>query len=153
MKMSDKYAIEGTENFASALSAIIQITNVTTKRAFLYDIMIGAEGTMADEVGTYALERFSVAPTDTTVVPRPLDPDIGQASLHTDCGENGGTSGTITANTEIFSIGVHFRAAFRWVSIPGGEVIAGLTSNNGIVLRVKAPTTTPVTNATIHFWD
>lgn len=151
--MSDKFAIEGIEAFATGLSAILQITNVTTKRAFIYDIIVGAEGTMQDEVGTYALERFTVAPTDTTVTPRELDPDIGLSSLHSDCGENGGTTGTITANTEILNIGVHFRAAFRWVAIPGGEIIAGLTSGNGIVMRAKAPTTTPDTHCTIHFWE
>ncbi len=152
--MSDKYAIEGTENLASGTaSAILQITNVTTKRAFLYDLAIGAEGTMADEVGTYDVSRFTVAPTDTTVTPRALDPDVGVASLHTDCGENGGTTGTITVNTEMLSIGIHFRAAFRWVAIPGGELIAGATASNGIVVRASAPSTTPLTHATIHFWE
>lgn len=151
--MSDKYAINGSENFASPREAVLQITNVTTKRAFMYDMMFAAEGTMADEVGTYLLNRFSTAPTDTTVVPEPLDPDVGQAALHLDCGQNGGSTGTQIAASEMMNIGVHFRAAFRWVAIPGGEIICGLTSGNGIWVRASAPTTTPLTNVVMHFWE
>ena len=151
--MADKYAIEGTENMASGTPvAILQMTNVTTHRGLIYDFVIGAEGTMADEVGTYDVSRFTVAPTDTTVTPRALDPG-SPAALHSDGGENGGTTGTTTANTEVFNQGIHFRAAFRWVSVPGGEIVLSAVSANGVVWRVSAPTSTPITHVSAHFED
>lgn len=149
--MGDRYAIEGLENAASGTPvAVLQATNDTTIRGRIYDVMMSAEGTMADEIGTWDISRFTGAPTDTTVIPRPLDP-AAPAALHSDCGENGGTTGTITADSEMFSQGIHLRAAFRWVAVPGGELVLSAASAEGIVVRMSAPAFTGSVHSTVHF--
>ena len=148
--MGDRYAIEGQENAAASASAILQITNATTLRGKIYDFSVSASGAMEDDTVQYDVLRFTVAPTDTTVTPRALDP-AAPAAVHSDCGENGGTSGTITANTEVFNQGIHVRAAYRWVAVPGGEIVLSAVAANGVVWRALASSYTGTVEATAHF--
>lgn len=148
--MSEKYAISGENNHSSSLLDLVQITNVTTRRARIYDIVLGTEGTMADEVATWVLDRFTTAPTDTTATPRALD-FSAPASAYTDCGENATVASVRSADTELLEIPLHFRAAFRWVAVPGGEIMMEVTATDGIAILATAPTTTPLARATMHF--
>lgn len=148
--MSEKYAIVGDNNHSSANLDVVQMTNVTTRRARIYDIVFGTQGTMADEVATWTLDRFTTAPTDTTITPRAID-FSAPPSAYTDCGSNATVAGVQSADTELMIINLHFRAAFRWVAIPGGEIMMEVTATDGISLFSLAPTTTPLCNATMHF--
>lgn len=149
--MGDRYAVIGTENLATGTPvAILQITGDAGNRARIYDFLISAEGTMGDEVATYDVSRFTVAPTDTLRTPRALDP-ASPSAVHSDCGENGGTTGTITADSEMFEQGIHLRAAFRWVAVPGGELVMNLTAAHGILWRAAAPSSSSLVRVTAHF--
>ena len=148
--MGDRYAIEGQENAAASASAILQITNATTLRGYVYDFIISGSGAMEDDTCQYTIERFTVAPTDTLVTPRALDPGA-PAAVHSDCGENGGTTGTVTAGSELFNQGVHVRAAFRWVANPGGALVLIAVAANGLVWRVSASSYVGTVEATAHF--
>lgn len=148
--MTEKYSVEGENNHSSSNLDVVQMTNVSTRRARIYDIMFGTQGTMADEVATWTLDRFTTAPTDTTVTPRALD-FSAPASAYTDSGSNATVAGVQAGNTELIIQNLHFRAAFRWVAIPGGEIMMEVTATDGISLFSSAPTTTPLANATWHF--
>ncbi len=148
--MSEKYAIVGENNHSSALLDVLQLTNVTTRRARIYEIEVGTEGVMADEVATWVFDRFTTAPTDTTITPRALD-FSAPASAYTDCGSNATVASIRSADTELWKLPVHFRAAFRWIGVPGGEFIMEVTATDGLALLASAPTTTPLARATIHF--
>jgi len=142
--MSDIYTIEGEEALGSALQSILQITNVTTARARIRDFNIGAAAVSGDFAGEYGIERFTVAPTDTTVTPRPVDPGA-PAAIHSDCGENGGTTGTFAGDTEIWRGRVHFRAAYRWVAYDElAELVVSAVSANGVAWRGLHATETPL---------
>ena len=148
--MSEKYAIEGENNHSSSLLDLVQITNVTTRRARIYDFVISTQGTMADEVATWVFDRFTTAPTDTTATPRALD-FTAPASAYTDCGTNATVASVRSADTELMVVNVHFRAAFRWVAVPGGEIMMEVTATDGVSILASAPSTTPLANAAIHF--
>lgn len=148
--MSEKYSILGTNNHSSANLDVVQITNVSTRRARIYDIVFGTSGTMADEVAIWTLDRFTTAPTDTTATPRALD-FSAPASAYTDCGVNATVAGVQAGSTELMVVPLHFRAAFRWVAVPGGEVMMEVTATDGISIFSLAPTTTPLGHATMHF--
>lgn len=146
--MADRYGVEGEETAGSA-NAVLQITGDTTVRGKIYDIQVSADGTMEDDTVLWDIKRFTVAPTDTTVTPRPLDP-ASPAAIISDCGENGGTTGTITTNSELIRLAVHVRATYRWVAVPGGELVI-IASTNGIVALATASSYAGLVQCNMHF--
>lgn len=148
--MSDKYAATGVEAAVSAsLQSCLQITGAATFRGKVYDFTISQSGTPEDSSVQWTLDRFSVAPTDTAVPEVPLDSAAPASAA--DAGEDGGTTGTITATTEMFDQDINERAAYRWVAAPGGEIIMP-ASTNGVLLRVASGAYTGTANATMH-WE
>jgi hypothetical protein len=52
----------------------------------------------------------------------------------------------------MLSVGLNQRATFRWVAVPGGELIVPATSDNWVGIECIGHGGTPNINATIH-WD
>jgi hypothetical protein len=128
--MAKKFAVSDatqTTNTTTAKTiAVVGTVTATLIRPALYDIIVGASGTPADNVLRYGVQRFSAAGTTTAKTAAPLDTgDV--ASL---------------ANQ---------RATFRWVAAPDGEIKGPATNANGLAVTSLSPAYTGATFATIHF--
>jgi len=144
------YAATGKEDVVTAaLTTALSIARGASRRAKLYDFTISAQGTPADNLLRWVLQRFNVAPTVTAVVPASLDP-ADPASITT-AGENASAEGTYTAATELFDQGINQRAAYRWIAAPDGELVIPDTAAAGIGIRVLSAAYTGIADATAHF--
>jgi hypothetical protein len=134
-------------------SLTLSLGNVTApaasmRRLRLYDVMIGQEGTVADNPTDYLFQRCTTTGTRTSVTPQPLDP--ADAACVATAGQNHTVEPTYTAGQVAIDVPLNQRAVFRWIAAPGCEVIVPATANNGI--GVQTPVSGLVlTTATIHF--
>lgn len=155
-----KYAITngstsgaGTQQATAAAytGALIGLTgaNASPRRVKIYDVLIGTNGTPADNFMEWDISRITVASTTTAATPQPLDP--ADATSLTTTTVNSSTFGTITANSNVFYVGINQRASYRWVAAPGGELVAPATSSAGFQLRTRSGSYTGTATGTIHF--
>lgn len=120
----------------------------TLKRGFLYDIMMGTNGTPADNYMEYDVIRVTggtstplaggVSSVSTNFALQTADA-AGCANV---VGINSSLETAFTALTEIFYIGVNQRASYRWVAAPGSELVwpaaSSATGNNGLAGRARS---------------
>jgi hypothetical protein len=131
-----KYAITGTQ--ASVSGSYKTVLSVfagsgTTRRGKVYDVLIGTNGTPADNYLQWDISRMTADGTGTAVTPQALDP--ADASANGSAKNNYSAEPTVTANSSLFNVGVNQRASYRWVAAPGSELVFPATSANGLVLR------------------
>lgn len=116
------------------------------RRGKLYDLLVGTNGTPADNYMEYDVRRITIG---STVAPQLAG---GVSSLSSnfslDLADNTGAATQIfinssvsgmantTFNTQVWYVGVNQRASYRWVAAPGSEIVwpanASGTGNNGI---------------------
>lgn len=144
------YAVTGQlAAVTSSYKTAARITGGTGGRTRIYDLLLGASSTPADNTLVWALMRHTVAPTDTAVTPTALDPaDVASRAA---AGENATIEGTVTAGSELLELPLHQRASYRWIASPGGELVIPATASNGISARAKSAAYTGAAETTIHF--
>ena len=127
----------------------ISSSSVTPRRLKIYDVLIGTNGTPADNFIEWDISRITAASTSTFLAAAPVDPaDAAALCLAT---VNSSTFGTITTGTNMFYVGVNQRASYRWVAAPGGELVSPATNGNGFQLRARSGGYTGTATGTIHF--
>ncbi len=147
--MGDRYSETGTEAAVSgSLQTVLGITGDANVRGRLYDFTISQSSTPEDSSVNWTVSRYTVAPTGTSVTPTPLDDGAPAAQLA--AVEDAGTTGTHTANTELFDQDINERAAYRWVAAPGGELVIPANAANGIAIRVTSGAYTGIADTTAH---
>jgi len=111
-------------------------TSPALKRFKVYDILVGTNGTPADNFVEWDVSRMTAAGTGTALTPNPLDPaDSATAIAGT---ANYTVEPTVTASSSVFYVGVNQRASYRWVAAPGSELVAPATNLAGFVLRARS---------------
>lgn len=136
-----------TTTYVGALLGISS-SSATPRRLKVYDVMIGTNGTPADNFIEWDISRITVASTATAVAAPPLDPaDAAALCLAT---VNSSTHGTISV-PNLFYLGMNQRASYRWVASPGGELVSPATSANGFQLRARSGGYTGTATGTFHF--
>jgi hypothetical protein len=140
----------GAASTTAATAGIFKIDNPSASvmaAAKLYEWEIGAQANSADETYGVRWKRQSTAGTWTSVTPSPLDAKAG-ASVTT-----AGVASTAagTAGVELFRVGYHLRGGFRWVAIPGGELVVPLVFSNGIILEYIFAQGTSVQGGSFYF--
>lgn len=119
------------------------------RRGQIYDIMIGADGTPADNALVWDVSRQTVAGTGTTATAVPLNPaDAAYLGLSL---ANYTVEPTVTAASSLFNIAINQRASYRWVAAPGSELVYPATTANGLVLRCKSATYTSTVTGHVLF--
>jgi len=132
-----KYAITGTQ--ASVSGSYKTVLSVfagsgTTRRGKVYDVLIGTNGTPADNYLQWDISRMTADGTGaSSITPNPLDPADAAALASAKQGYT--AEPTVTANSSLFNVGVNQRASYRWVAAPGSELVFPATANNGLALR------------------
>jgi hypothetical protein len=109
------------------------------RRGKIYDLLIGTNGTPADNYVEWDISRVTTVSTSaaagTLVTPQALDPaDAAATSVAT---VNSTGSPTISVQN-VFYVGVNQRASYRWVAAPGSELVWPATSSNGFALRARS---------------
>lgn len=134
------------------LAALTAATGATTlRKAWVYDVLFGTDGTPADNAMTFQIDRQSTVGTGTSATPIALD--SGDAAALITATVNHTVEPTVTANSTLLSVGINQRASYRWVAAPGGELVVPATNTNGIGLRAKSPAYTGTATGTLHFYE
>lgn len=148
-------AINSQQNLTTTYKSLVQVsaaTGATTlRRGWVYDIMVGADGTPADNVINWIVNRNSTAGTGTAHTPTPLD--SGDAACLLTGLVNHTIEPTITDQTGLLQVAVNQRASYRWVAAPGGEFIIPATNVNGIGVRAKSPAYASTATASMAFYE
>lgn len=125
-------------------------SSTVLKRGKVYDLLIGTNGTPADNAIEWDISRVTATSTSTLITPQPLDmADAAAVSVVT---ANSTTSGTISVQN-LFYIGVNQRASYRWVAAPGSELVWPATSSAGLQLRARSPAYASTVTATWLFQE
>lgn len=151
-KYSTSNTLTGTQqNLSSSFKSLTSVvsSSATVRRQKVFDILVGTDGTPADQTITYDLSRQTSTGTGTAATPTALDP--ADAAALTNSWVNFTAEPTITATSSVFSIAVNQRASYRWVAAPGSELISPATSLNGFALRAKSPGYTSTAVGTLLF--
>lgn len=119
------------------LTAVTSLSATQARRGQIYDIMVGTDGTPADNAMIYDISRQTAAGTSTAATPVPLNP--ADAAMLGGGTVNYTAEGTVTAASSVWSIAVNQRASYRWVAAPGSELVYPATNLNGFALRAKSP--------------
>lgn len=111
----------------------------TPRRGKIYDLLIGTNGTPADNYVEWDISRVTTVSTSvaagTLVTPQPLDmADAAATSVAT----VNSTGQSVISIQNIFYVGVNQRASYRWVAAPGSELVWPATSSAGFVLRARS---------------
>lgn len=148
--MSNYAASLGRTGSASASVGHVSAPGSAMRRAEIFDVMFGSEGTPADNPFRWQFQRTTSAGTSTSVTPQALDPADGAAV--TVAGENNTVEPTYTANAILLDIALNQRATFRWVAKDGCGLMIPATASNGI--GIKTPTASAVAiRTTVHFME
>lgn len=131
-----------TGNFSSTLTAL--------RRGKLYDLLVGTNGTPADNYMEWDVVRVTGGTTtgglagglSSVSTSLYLDPaDVGSGSPQ-GIAINSSIETGFTALAEVFYVGVNQRASYRWVAAPGSEIVwpanSSATGNNGLSGRVRS---------------
>ncbi len=145
----------GTQQATAAAytGALLGLTgaNSAPRRIKIYDILIGTNGTPADNFIEWDVSRITAASTATSATPQPLDP--ADATSLTTTTVNSSTFGTVTANSNVFYVGINQRASYRWVAAPGSELVSPATSSAGFQLRCRSAAYTGTATGTLLFQE
>ena len=164
-----KYAVQNSTDIAAqvantttyiTLAAIMASTGATgpaiqVRRAKIYDILVGTNGTPADNYMEWIVQRATAGSTRTyagivSSMSNQLDPaDATMASFA--AVNSSGENFTVTAGTADFYVGVNQRASYRWVAAPGSELVMPATSSAGLLVRSKSGGYTGTSTVTTLF--
>lgn len=148
-------AINSQQNLTTTYKTLLDITAATgattLRRGWIYDIMVGTDGTPADNAINWKVDRQTSTGTRTSHTPAQVDAADAAALLT--CGVNTTIEGIVTDQTGLVQLGVNQRASYRWVAYPGGELVVPATNVAGIGIRAKSPAYTSTATACAHFWE
>lgn len=146
--------LAGTQqNMAAAYKTLITVYNAASplRRIKIFDILVGTNGTPADNYVEWDVSRMTVAGTGSAATPLPLDP--ADAACATLSQANLTAEPTVTAGSDVFYVGVNQRASYRWVAAPGSELVAPATAANGFVLRARSAGYTGTATGHLYFQE
>ena len=135
--------------YAGALIGVsASSTSAPLRRGAVYDVLIGTNGTPADNFVEWDISRVTASSSATIVAVAPLDSADGAATSVVTV--NSSTFATISV-PNMWYVGVNQRASYRWVAAPGSELIWPATSSAGFQLRQRSGGYTGTATGTILF--
>lgn len=141
------------QNLSSSYKSIVIMTAQTTglRRGKLDELVVGADGTPADNAIVWDISRQTAAGTATSATPTLKDP--GDPAAATVGAVNATAEGTITASSSLLAVAINQRASYRWVASPGGELVWPATNAAGLAARAKSPAYTSTVTAAAGFQE
>lgn len=138
-------------NTTAATAGNVDVKNpasATMAAAKIYEWSAGPAANSADN--TYcvkAIRQSTVGTWTNSITPDPLD---AKASAAVTLCDNTQTVAP-TLGVELGRWGFHMRGGYRWVAIPGGELVVPLTFSNGIQWSTTFAQGSDVLNWSIYF--
>lgn len=119
------------------------------RRGKLYDILIGTNGTPADNYLEWSVFRTTLGTTTTWVgsissVSSAYDLDLADSPFgaFVTLNTTANSSTVSSVLTQAWYVGINQRASYRWVAAPGSEIVypanSSATGNNGLSLAVRS---------------
>ncbi len=147
-----RYSVDGQTAAGSTLTILKIVSPGTTRRGWIYDLVIGSDATPADVATEFNLIRGTVSGTPTSSpTGRALDPGNPAAILLPEAGTFSGQ--TKTASTSLLNAAVNQRATYRHVFVEGGEIVIPAAADNWVGLESIGSGGTPNINATFHWME
>ena len=130
--MANRYGAFGNNTLASSADSALSVASNASivNRNYIYEFIVGDEGTPADNVVLYTVQRCTALGTNTLVTASKLDEADKVAGAL--CGENHSAEPTYTSAEELAEFPLNTRATFRWVAAPGGELVSEAVAASGI---------------------
>lgn len=133
-----KYTGSGNAGAATATVAaagIIQVAQgATVKAVKLYEWEIAGGSAAADTNYIVAMQRATTKGTwSNTITPAALDGQNAMAAQAT-CYTVSTAAGSLVSNSILLNVGFNERAGYRWVAVPGGELVLAPTTLYNIFL-------------------
>jgi len=120
----------------------------TTVNSKIYEFSVGPAGNSADNTYTIRAIRSSTTGTFTNAItPSPLDVKASAANTIT----KNTSSAAATVATELGRWGFHMRGGYRWVAIPGGELVLNPLFTSGITFDTTFAQGSDVCNWSVFF--
>ncbi len=139
-----------TTTYKTCLSVSAQTTGL--RRAHIYELNLGVDGTPADNVVVWDVSRQTTAGTGgaavTPLVTEPADTASTMVAYANPTAEPG-----ITATSSMLTVAVNQRATYRWVAVLGQELVIPATNLNGIATRALSPVYTSTFLATVMWLE
>lgn len=123
----------------------------TLRKAWIYDLLFGADGTPADNAIVYKVDRQTSTGTRTSATPAPLEGSDAAALIT--AGVVTTIEPIVTSATQMIELAVNQRASYRWVAAPGGELVVPATNVAGFGARAKSAAYTSTVTASVMFWE
>jgi hypothetical protein len=139
-------------------STIAPAPVVQLRRGKLYDLLVGTNGTPADNALIWSIHRATAGSTSAytgylSSVALAIDPADSTPATAVWVNSSAETAYTFVATNLPLYVGVNQRASYRWVAAPGSEIVWPATSSNGIVLRVKSPAYTGTATGSVMWTE
>jgi hypothetical protein len=138
-------------------SSVTPSPAIQLRRGKVYDILIGTNGTPADNYMEWQVARLTAFSTTNAYagvcssLSNQLDPADATMAAYAVVNSSIETDRTYTATNAPWYVGVNQRASYRWVAAPGSEIVWPATSSAGLGLRVKSGGYTGTATANILF--
>lgn len=147
------YSVSGPSATGTASKTAVTVLSTTAVRPRVYEFTIGVktDPNTTDQQLEWAIGRVTAAGTaGSSPTPNPVDP--GDVASVATAGITHSAEPTYAA-TYLMDMVMNQRAVFRWVAVPGYELVAPATAANGIGIKNVAITATAVINSCIMFME
>lgn len=149
---------------ASTQGSGVSATNGSLRRGKIYDLLVGTNGTPADNYVEWQISKATVTTSSGTTFAgvlssvssaMALDPaDVGAFAFMVANSSNEGGISLITAPSAWY-VGVNQRASYRWVAAPGSELVypavSSATGGNGLCLQARSAAYTGTATGNVLF--
>jgi hypothetical protein len=144
------------QNLSTSYKTLVSLTAATgattLRRAWVYELAIGADGTPADNQITFCVDRQTDVGTGTAAVATPLD--VGDAAALITETVNNTIEPTVTSASFVMGpLSINQRASYRWVAAPGCELVVPAVDTDGLGLRAKSAAYASTTTGSLLFWE
>lgn len=139
-------------------STIAPAPVIQLRRGKVYDILVGTNGTPADNAMVWTMQRATAGSTPAyagylSSLAVALDQADATPAAAVWANSSIETAYTFVATNIPWYVGVNQRASYRWVAAPGSEIVWPATSSAGVALRVKSPAYTGTATGSIMYSD
>lgn len=129
--MGKKYSGHG-EAAVGTNKTVLTMISTTTIRPKLYHLIVSSSATPTDQVTSFRTGRFTAVGTEGSgYTPEPLDPNDPASAADFGVGTFS-VEPTYTGSAELLQFDLNLRSSFQWIAVPGGELVAPATANNGL---------------------
>lgn len=159
---SSQAAVATTYKTICAVAASTQSGsgNVALRRGKLYDILVGTNGTPADNYMEFDVIRATMLTSGSgwagslSSVSSAITLDMADGTVAGLLAVNSSNEGQITqVGQDVWYVGINQRASYRWVAAPGSEIVypavSSATGSNGLALRVRSGAYTGTATGTV----